>query len=61
VGNKSPHVGIRKVLPRKDVTLELMEGFGEKLTSIDANAYASIFATSGKKRGHMFVEDGRRV
>ena len=57
VGNKSPLVGIRKVLLRMDVDLELMEEFGEKLTSIDANAYASIFAASGKKRGYMFMED----
>jgi len=57
VGSKSPLVGIRKVLLKKSVDLDQMEDFGKLLTSIDANAYASIFATSGKKRGYMFMED----
>lgn len=57
VGSKSPLVGIRKVLLKKNVDLDLMEEFGNKLTSIDANAYASIFAASGKKRGFQFMED----
>lgn len=62
VGNKSPLFGIRKVLLRKGVDLDLFEELDRKLTKIDADAYSAIFADSSTapKRGYEYMKDAKQ-
>ena len=59
VGNKSPLLGIRKVMLRKQVDLDLMEAVNDCLTDIDSDAYSAIFADSSTspKRGYAYMKD----
>ncbi|EKX45998.1 hypothetical protein GUITHDRAFT_163075 [Guillardia theta CCMP2712] len=62
VGNKSPLLGIRKALLRKQVDIDLFEEFDKSLQEIDSNAYSAIFAdtSTAPKRGYEYMNDAKR-